>query len=254
MLLTLNEVAIRWGLSYWSLNRRVKDGSIKTVQVGPRPMIHLDEVLRIESGGAGAPKSASRASPKRIPATKKNPSDAKHGAKSRAPTSKGVDKFAGPKKNRAGLSRPGARRLFRGESNANLSVFPISFNARFRLPGGGMTSRRLPWLKFYPSDWLVDAIAGCLAAQGLWLRLLFVMHDAIPYGRLAAEGKPIPDEALSRRAGCESVEQFRGLLAELFAAGVPGRGADGIVFSRRMVRDQQVRPDGETDRGGAQSR
>ena len=105
-----------------------------------------------------------------------------------------------------------------------------------------MTSRRLPWLKFYPSDWLVDAIAGCsLAAQGLWLRLLFVMHDAIPYGRLAAEGKPIPDEALSRRTGCESVEQFRGLLAELFAAGVPGRGADGIVFSRRMVRDQQAR-------------
>ena len=105
-----------------------------------------------------------------------------------------------------------------------------------------MTSRRLPWVKFYPSDWLVDAIAGCsLAAQGLWLRLLFVMHDAIPYGRLAAEGKPIPDEALSRRTGCESVEQFRGLLAELFAAGVPGRGADGIVFSRRMVRDQQAR-------------
>ena len=71
MLLTLNEVAIRWGLSYWSLNRRVKDGSIKTVQVGPRPMIHLDEVLRIESGGAGAPKSASPGEPETNPRHKK---------------------------------------------------------------------------------------------------------------------------------------------------------------------------------------
>jgi hypothetical protein len=73
------------------------------------------------------------------------------------------------------------------------------------------------------------------------------MHDALPYGRLEVEGKPIPDEALSRRAGCESIEQFRGLLAELFAAGVPGRGDDGIVYSRRMIRDQQER-DGSRDR------
>jgi hypothetical protein len=105
-----------------------------------------------------------------------------------------------------------------------------------------MSKRSLPWLQFYPADWLSDSVAGCsLAAQGLWFRMLFVAHNARRYGHLEADGKAIPDEQLSRRCGCSSVDEYRSLLAELFAAGVPSRTSEGIIYSRRMVRDQLER-------------
>lgn len=105
-----------------------------------------------------------------------------------------------------------------------------------------MSKRSLPWLQFYPSDWLSDSVAGCsLAAQGLWLRMLFVAHNSQNYGYLEMDGRPIPDEQLFRRCGCSSVEEYRSLFAELQAAGVPSRTPEGVVYSRRMVRDQQER-------------
>jgi hypothetical protein len=108
-----------------------------------------------------------------------------------------------------------------------------------------MSKRSLPWLPFHPSDWLSDSVAGCcLAAQGLWLRMMFVAHNSQRYGYLEADGKAIPDEQLARRCGCASVEEYRNLLAELFAAGVPSRTPEGVIYSRRMVRDQQERDAG----------
>jgi hypothetical protein len=102
-----------------------------------------------------------------------------------------------------------------------------------------MSKRSLPWLQFFPSDWLSDSVAGCcLAAQGLWFRMLFVAHNSQRYGYLEADGKAIPDEQLARRCGCANVEEYRNLLAELFDAGVPSRTAEGVIYCRRMVRDQ----------------
>jgi hypothetical protein len=108
--------------------------------------------------------------------------------------------------------------------------------------GDGMSKRSLPWLQFYPSDWLADSVAGCsLAAQGLWFRVLLVAHNSQRYGYLEADGRAIPDEQLARRCGCASVEEYRNLLAELFSAGVPSRTPEGVIYSRRMVRDQRER-------------
>ena len=105
-----------------------------------------------------------------------------------------------------------------------------------------MSKRSLPWLQFYPSDWLSDSVAGCsLAAQGLWLRMLFIAHNSQRYGYLEMDGRPIPDEQLFRRCGCSSIEEYRNLFAELQAAGVPSRTEAGVIFSRRMARDQQER-------------
>jgi hypothetical protein len=105
-----------------------------------------------------------------------------------------------------------------------------------------MSKRSLPWLQFYPADWESDSVAGCtLAAQGLWLRMICVMHTSRSYGCLETEGKPTPDEVIFRRCGCVSVEEYRALLTELFSAGVPARREDGVIYSRRMVRDQQER-------------
>ena len=108
-----------------------------------------------------------------------------------------------------------------------------------------MSKRGLPWLQFYPADWESDSISGCsLAAQGLWLRMMFVMHTSRRYGYLEVEGKSIPDEMMFRRCGCLSVEEYRGLVAELFAAGVPSKTENGVIYSRRMVRDQNERDSG----------
>src|SRR5262245_40705133 len=101
---------------------------------------------------------------------------------------------------------------------------------------------KLPSLQFYPGDWLRDPVSGCsLAAQGLWLRLMILMHDSERYGYLSQSGSPIPREQLARRCGCCSLAEFDLLFAELESAGIPSRTQDGMVYSRRMSRDAEER-------------
>ena len=100
---------------------------------------------------------------------------------------------------------------------------------------------KLPAIHIYIGDWLKDPIAGCsLEAQGLWLRLMFVMHESERYGHLYQDGSSTPPAALARRCGC-TVEQLLALLTELASAGVPSRTPEGIIYSRRMVRDAELR-------------
>src|ERR1035438_5747493 len=114
---------------------------------------------------------------------------------------------------------------------------------------GGVSARitrrgsvKRPAFQFYPGDWLRDHISGCsLAAQGLWLRMMIVAHDSDRYGYLEVNGAPMPADAIARRCGCESAEQYSALLSELREAGVPSRTPEGIIYSRRMVRDEKLR-------------
>lgn len=96
-----------------------------------------------------------------------------------------------------------------------------------------------PWLKFYPTDWRADpALRMCsMAARGLWLEMLCVMHEAEPYGSLRVNGKPVTDRQLAGLIGIPS-DQTLELLAELQDAGVFSRDEDGAVISRRMQRDK----------------
>ncbi len=105
-----------------------------------------------------------------------------------------------------------------------------------------MAKKKLPYLQFYPGDWLKDPIAGCsLATQGLWLRMMMVAHESDRYGHLSAGGIPIPQESIAKRCGCDDLTQFETLLAELDRAKVPSRTKSGIIYSRRMDRDQKKR-------------
>jgi hypothetical protein len=99
-----------------------------------------------------------------------------------------------------------------------------------------MTQR--PWMKFYPRDWRGDAkLRACgLAARGLWMEMLAIMHEATPYGHLLMSGKPVTVQQLANMAGCGKAECSRAL-AELEGASVFSRTDDGTIFSRRMVRD-----------------
>lgn len=103
-------------------------------------------------------------------------------------------------------------------------------------------AEKLPHIQLYPGDWLRDGVSGCsLGAQGLWLRMMFLAHDSARYGYLETNGLPMQSAFIARKCGCDDTTQYETLLSELVAAGVPSKTADGILFSRRMVRDAEKR-------------
>lgn len=99
-----------------------------------------------------------------------------------------------------------------------------------------------PAFQFYPADWRKDAaLQSCdVAARGMWLEMMCVMHECVPYGHLTVNGGAMSDAQAARLCGVE-LREYRRLLAELDRAGVPGRTAEGVIYSRRMVRDEEVR-------------
>jgi hypothetical protein len=124
------------------------------------------------------------------------------------------------------------------------------------IEGAGTTAailgKRNPWMKFYPSDWRQDPnLHGCsLAARGLWMEMLCLMQQAIPYGHLLVNGNPPDANRRSRLAGA-APDEVTVLLAELEREGVFSRTADGVIYSRRMVRDaEKERQDRENDKLG----
>lgn len=99
-----------------------------------------------------------------------------------------------------------------------------------------------PAFQFYPADWRKDLeLQSCgIAARGLWHEMMCVMHEAEPYGHLCLNGRAMTD-AQAATACRVPIAEYRRLVAELKAAGVPGTTEEGILFSRRMVRDERLR-------------
>ena len=95
-----------------------------------------------------------------------------------------------------------------------------------------------PWFKFFPSDWRADAaLRGCSpTARLLWLEMMLLMSEATPIGHLLVSGKPIADRSLAVNVAL-SVEEVKSGITELDTSGVFSRTADGVIFSRKMVRD-----------------
>lgn len=95
-----------------------------------------------------------------------------------------------------------------------------------------------PWMKFYPSDWRSDpALRMCpLAARGLWMEMLSIMHEAEPYGHLVVKGVAVEPGMLAKMVGI-GLKECRNLLATLRQVGVFSETEAGVIYSRRMVRD-----------------
>lgn len=115
-----------------------------------------------------------------------------------------------------------------------------------------MSKAARPWGKWYWADWRSDpGLRMCgYAARGLWMDLLSLMAEAVPFGHLLINGKSPSAQQLATMLG-GSARQVEALLAELEAAGVPSRTPEGVLFSRRMLRDhdRDIR-DRENGRGG----
>lgn len=109
-----------------------------------------------------------------------------------------------------------------------------------------------PWLKFYPSDWRADpALRMCgLAARGLWIEMISLMHEAEPYGHLIVAGVKPTVAQIASLTGAPA-DQVEDLIHELESAGVFSRTGDGVIVSRKMVRSaEKARVDRENGRRG----
>lgn len=102
--------------------------------------------------------------------------------------------------------------------------------------------QKRPAYQFYPGDEDRDAgVRACsLVAYGLWKRMLNLMHDGAPYGHLTSRGKAMEISELARLVGASSTT-VKKALAELEDRGVFSRTDQGVIYSRRMVRDEHIR-------------
>jgi len=100
---------------------------------------------------------------------------------------------------------------------------------------------KLPWMKFFPTDWRADpALRVCsLAARGLWIEILAIMHEAEPRGHLLVKGRSPTVEQLAVLTGSSTDECSR-LEKELEIAGVFDRRKNDVIVSRRMEKDENL--------------
>lgn len=98
-----------------------------------------------------------------------------------------------------------------------------------------------PAFQFYPADWRKDAaLQSCsIGARGLWVEMLCIMHECIPYGYLCVNGQPMTDSQLARLVG-DTVKAVVSYKKELESAGVYSYD-EGRIYSRRMVKDEHLR-------------
>jgi hypothetical protein len=103
-------------------------------------------------------------------------------------------------------------------------------------------SDKLPAFQFYPGDWMKDPAlrSMSLSARGLWMDMLCIMFEAQPRGFLILNGKPALVEQLARMVGSTAGE-VSCLVGELTDAGVVSANSQGCLYSRRMVRDDEIR-------------
>lgn len=99
-----------------------------------------------------------------------------------------------------------------------------------------------PAFQFYPADWRKDVeLRSCsISARGLWIDILCIAHECDPYGYLVVNGKPMTAAKLSGQVGL-TVSQCKVLLDELIENGVARINGEGVIFSKRMVEDEELR-------------
>jgi hypothetical protein len=101
---------------------------------------------------------------------------------------------------------------------------------------------KLPFIKLYTRDWLCDKqLRLCSdAARGIWSDLLCLMADNEPYGYLEHNNQPLTEDQIIRLRGGDK-GTVKGLIDELEANGIFSRDERGVIYSRRMVKDNEFR-------------
>jgi hypothetical protein len=101
---------------------------------------------------------------------------------------------------------------------------------------------KLPAFQFYPSDWRNDVGVQSLNffERGVWFEMLCLMHLSEQRGKLLLNGKMMSEDALARLLGLDK-QALSKTLAILIDFGVCSQDESGVLFSRRMVKDEAER-------------
>lgn len=108
---------------------------------------------------------------------------------------------------------------------------------------------RDPWIKFYPKDYLSDLeLATCsAAAQGVYMRLLCLMHNSNEYGFAIVSGA-VPTPYALAKAVQMRYPTCTNAVAELLQKCVLKKDHRGVLYSQRMLSDK-VKLDVMRERG-----
>ena len=104
-------------------------------------------------------------------------------------------------------------------------------------------SKKLPAFQFYPGDWKRDFGIQSLdyETRGIWFEIILILHESEERGVLLLNGKPMPIEALARALGLDK-QKTTTTITKLLDYGVASlRPSDQALYSRRMVKDEQIR-------------
>jgi hypothetical protein len=104
---------------------------------------------------------------------------------------------------------------------------------------------KLPSFQFYPGDWQKDPnLRRCShAAKGVLMDILCLMFESEERGVLISGGVPWTiDETVLCVGG--NADVTLSVTLELLSKGVLHRRADGAIFSKRMVKDEEERKKG----------
>jgi len=103
---------------------------------------------------------------------------------------------------------------------------------------------KLPAFQFYPGDWMKDPLLrSCsIFARGLLVDILCFCWESPTRGRLVFKnGEPwLVDDICNMISGGDR-EEIREGFRELIRKGVLSQDDNGVYYSRRMVRDEEIR-------------
>jgi hypothetical protein len=101
---------------------------------------------------------------------------------------------------------------------------------------------KLPWMKFYPQDWLSDPALSIVsdAARGVASDLMCIAFNMPERGVFKTNGKPWTLTQISRAV--RGTSEGRELcVQELIEAGVLKKRPEGEIYWARIVRDEAAR-------------
>lgn len=101
---------------------------------------------------------------------------------------------------------------------------------------------KLPSFQFYPGDWMKDPALRSVsaAARGLWIDLLCLLFESKSRHKMDFNSRLEESTLISRMTGV-SQKQVSKYLKELEEANVFSRDSNGMIYSRRLERDEKLR-------------
>lgn len=101
----------------------------------------------------------------------------------------------------------------------------------------------LPAMPFYFGDWMKapEIRALPLDTRMVWFEMMGFMWESTERGYLTINGSPIKTDSLARMIGISEVLLEQKLKQLLDFAVYSVRDSDGAIYSRRMVRDEEIR-------------